>query len=141
MLSRIFLVLVFFTPFNSLFAPTSKKLPQLIFSFFLNFFICSLCLSVFLPPTSQSQMSKLLRFLESLGKRNRKRWSQIWKLLLINGVKLQRKKVCIFMANFALGWFWSVTEDIRLLTWKRIIKHYIEDQIFKTLKKLKKKKI
>ena len=31
-----------------------------------------------------------------------------------------------------------MTEGITLLTWRRIIKHYIEDLIFKTFKKLKK---
>ena len=34
-------------------------------------------------PTSQSQMSKNFRDLESVGKRNVKKWSYIWKLLLI----------------------------------------------------------
>ena len=29
-------------------------------------------------------------------------------------------------------WFWPVTEGITLLTWKRIIKQYIKDIIFKT---------
>ena len=41
-------------------------------------------------PTSQSPMSKLYRFGESLGKSNGKKWSQIWNLLLIKGVKLPR---------------------------------------------------
>ena len=48
LLSRIFLVSVFLTPFNDIFAPIS----------------CS-------------PMSKLVRFLESLGKSNGKNWSQI----------------------------------------------------------------
>ena len=43
-------------------------------------------------PTSQSPMSKLFRFSESFGKSNGKKWSQIWKLLLIKGVKLPRQK-------------------------------------------------
>ena len=58
-----FLVLVFLTPFNGLCAPTSR-----------------------------SPIYKLFRFLESLGKSNGKKWSHIWKLLLIKGVKLPRKK-------------------------------------------------
>ena len=41
-------------------------------------------------PTSLSPMSKLFRFLESLGESNGKKWSQIWKLLLRKGVKLPR---------------------------------------------------
>ena len=45
----------FLTPFNSAFAPTSR-----------------------------SSMSKPFRFLESLGKRNRKNWSQIWKLFFLH---------------------------------------------------------
>ena len=36
-----------------------------------------------------------------------------------------------------LKWFWPVTEGITLLTWKRIIKHYIKKFIFKTFKDLK----
>ena len=43
--------------------------------------------------TSQSPSSKILRFSESLRKSNGKKWSQIWKLLLIKGVKLPHKKV------------------------------------------------
>ena len=44
-------------------------------------------------PTSHSLMYKLFRFSESLGKSNWKKVSQIWKLLLIKGVKspLQKK--------------------------------------------------
>ena len=41
---------------------------------------------------SQSPISKLFRFSESLGKTKAKKWSQIWILLLIKGVKLSRKK-------------------------------------------------
>ena len=53
----------FLTPFNSLLAP---------------------------PP--QSQMSKLFRYFESLGKSNGKKWSQIWKLFVKHGVKSPRQK-------------------------------------------------
>ena len=35
-----------------------------------------------LAPTSQSQMSNVFKYLESFGKSNGKKWSQIWKLLL-----------------------------------------------------------
>ena len=37
-------------------------------------------------------MSKLFRFSESLGKSNGKKWSQIWKLLLIKGVESPQQK-------------------------------------------------
>ena len=42
--------------------------------------------------TSQSQMSKILRGSKSLGKDNWKKWSQIWKILLIKVVKLVQKR-------------------------------------------------
>ena len=63
----IFFISMFLTPFNSLFAPTS----------------CSL-------------ISKLFRFLEFLGKINGKKWSQIWKLLLIKGAKSPRPFFNVF---------------------------------------------
>ena len=58
----------------------------------------SVCVSVFLftfevpfngifDPTSRSRMTKLFRDSESSGKSNGKKWSQIWKLLLIKAVK------------------------------------------------------
>ena len=53
-------------------------------------FLVSLFLTLFnslFVPTSQSPMSKHLRFLKSLGKSNGKKWSQIWELLLIKGEK------------------------------------------------------
>ena len=63
----------------------------------------SVCLSVCLftfevpfkglfAPNSRSPMSKIFRDLESLGKINEKKWSQIWKLLLIKDVKSPLKK-------------------------------------------------
>ena len=73
LLGRIFLVLVFLTPFNGLFAPTSR-----------------------------SPMSTLFRYSESLGKSNGKKWSQIGKLLLIKGVKSPRKKKFVFFCEFCL---------------------------------------
>ena len=47
-------------------------------------------------PTSQIQMSKILRDSEFLGKSNEKKWSHIWKLLLIKGLKAPRKKQVLF---------------------------------------------
>ena len=44
------------------------------------------------PPTSLSRISKLFRDSESLEKKNGKKRSQIWKLLIIKGVKLPRQK-------------------------------------------------
>ena len=46
----------------------------------------------FFAPTSRRPMSKHFRFSESLGKSNGKKWYQIWKLLLIKGVKSPRRK-------------------------------------------------
>ena len=46
--------------------------------------------------TSQSPMSKLLRYSKSLSKSNGKKWSQFWKLLLIKGVKSPRIKKFFF---------------------------------------------
>ena len=42
--------------------------------------------------TSQSQMSKIIRDSEFLGQSNGKKWSHLWKLWLIKGVKLLRQK-------------------------------------------------
>ena len=52
------------------------------------FCIWSLQFQGIFAPTSLSPMSKLFRFLESLGKSNGKKLSQIWQLLLIRGVEL-----------------------------------------------------
>ena len=66
-------------------------------------------------PTCRSWMSKIFRDLESLGKSNGKKWSQIWKLLLIKGVKLLRKKKFVFgrilpyWAGFFCYRFFSLT--------------------------------
>ena len=63
------------------------------------FFICSHCLNVYLPPLPEVQCSKILDFQNPWGKSNGNKWFQIWRLLLIKGVKLQRKK------NFFFGEF------------------------------------
>ena len=47
-------------------------------------------------PISQSPMSKLFRYSESLGKSNWKKWSQIWTFFLKNGVKMPRQKKFFF---------------------------------------------
>ena len=60
-------------------------------------FVClSVCLCVHFAPTSRSRMSNIFRDSESLGKINGKKWSQVLKLVLIKGVKLQRKKRFVF---------------------------------------------
>ena len=55
-------------------------------------------------------MSKLFRFSESLRKNNGKKWSKIWKLLLIKGVKSPRKTKICFFANFVwlAGFFFGI---------------------------------
>ena len=46
--------------------------------------------------TSQSRISTIFTDFESLGKSNGKKCSQIWKISLIKGVKLPRKKTLVF---------------------------------------------
>ena len=60
------------------------------FLFFLCVFVCPF--NGLFAPTSRSPMSKIFRFSESLGKSIAKKWSQIWKLLLIKGVNSPRQK-------------------------------------------------
>ena len=59
---------------------------------FYGFFLLFTPFRSLFAPTSQSLMSKLFRFSESLEKSNGKKWSWIWQLLLIKGVKSPRKK-------------------------------------------------
>ena len=77
----------------------------------------SVCPSHFLTPfkglfapTFWNSMSKLLRYLESLRKINGKKWSQIWKLLLIRGEKLPRQNFFLqifFICSLRLSVFLS----------------------------------
>ena len=53
-------------------------------------------------PSSQSQMFKIFRDSEFLGKSSGKKWCQIWKFVLIKSVKLPWKKKVSFWTNFAL---------------------------------------
>ena len=62
-------------------------------SFFSVFFGFRSFLTVFFAPTSRSRMCNIFRDLESLGKSNGKKWSQIWTFLFENCLKLPRKKV------------------------------------------------
>ena len=61
-----------------------------------------------LVPTSQSPLSKLFIFSESLGKSNGMKWSQIWKIFAHEGCEIAAPKKDFFPANFALleGFFW-----------------------------------
>ena len=67
-----FLVLVFITPFNGL-----------------------------LTPLPIVQCANFLDFWNTFGKSNGKRWYQIWKPLLIKGVKLPRQKKSFFYGFFS----------------------------------------
>ena len=65
--------------------------------------VCSLLryrFNVFLPPLPKVGYPKILELRNPWGKSNGKKLSQIWKLLLTNGVKSCAKKVC-FWTNFA----------------------------------------
>ena len=89
----------FLTPFNGIFAPTSR-----------------------IP------MSKLFRFLGSLGKNNGKKWSQIWKLLFIKGVISPRQKKfftdleSLGKSNGKMGfqiWKLLFIKGVKLQRWKK----------------------
>ena len=60
--------------------------------FFTDFFYLFTLYKSLFAPTFRSPMSKLFKFLESLGKNNEKKWSQILKLLLTKGVKSPWRK-------------------------------------------------
>ena len=73
---------------------------------------------LFAPP-SQSRMSKNFRGSKSFGKSIGKKRSQIWKLLLIKGVKSQREKKSLFNGLFSLTSqnpmsknFWNSWENV-----------------------------
>ena len=53
-------------------------------------------------PTSQSRMSNIFRDLESLGKSNGKKWSQIWTFLFENFLKSPRQRKVFFFTFFGL---------------------------------------
>ena len=64
-------------------------------------FVCSRLRYHLFAPTSRSGMSNIFRDLESLGKSNGKKWSQIWIFKFESGLKLPNKKLYI-LADFAL---------------------------------------
>ena len=81
------------------------KLPRKKKVFFFTFFGV-LRFSVFFndlfAPTSRSRMSNIFKDLESLGKSNGKKWSNIWTFFFGSGIKSQRKKKFYF-CWFCLG--------------------------------------
>ena len=80
------------------------------------FFICSLRLNVFLPPTSRSPISKLFQYSESLGKSNVRKWSQIRTFLFKNGLKsLPQKKFLqfFFFCSLYLNIFLSPLPEVQ----------------------------
>ena len=81
---------------------------KVFFSTFFTFFDL-LRFSVFFnglfAPTSRSRISNIFRGSESLGKRNGKKWSQIWTFLFENCLKSPRKKKVFFFTFFGLLWF------------------------------------
>ena len=101
-----------------------SKCPSMCPSVCLSFCL-SVCLSVYLftfevpfkclfAPIFQSWISKVFRDSVFLGKSNGKKWSQIWKLLLIKGVKLPRQKKFVlgrtlpYWAGFFCHWCFSL---------------------------------
>ena len=87
---------------NGLKSPRRKKL-------FYRFFPLLTPFKCLFAPLYQSQLSRFyIIFFKSLRKTNRKKWSQIWILMPIKGVKLPRKKKRI-LTNVALlaGFFWQ----------------------------------
>ena len=80
---------------KAIFSKHRPSAPMLSISQFVQRFVC-LCVCVFtfkvpikclFAPTSQSQMSKILRDLESLGKSGERKCFHIWKLFQIKDVK------------------------------------------------------
>ena len=95
-ISMFFFFIVYNLWFFIWFSKNRSSGPILSISRNISVFVCpSYFLTLFnslFAPTFQSPTSKLFRFSESLGKSNDKKWSQIWKLLLIKGVTLLRQK-------------------------------------------------
>ena len=72
------------------------KSPRKKSFFFPTFFTFEVPFNFLFVPTSQSRMSNIFRDLESLGKSNEKKWSQIWTFLFENCKKSPRKKKFFF---------------------------------------------
>ena len=71
--------------------------------FFSHFFTFEVPFNGLFAPTSQSRMSNIFRDLESLGKRNGKKWSNIWTFLFGSGLKWPCKKK-FFLLLLILLW-------------------------------------
>ena len=76
----------------------SKRCAKISF-FFFTFSTFEVPLNGLFAPISRSRMSNIFRDLESLGKSNGKKWSNIWTLLFESGLKSPRKK------KFFCCWF------------------------------------
>ena len=79
-------------------SPSGKQI-----NFLIDFFHLFTAFKKKIVPTSQSPISKISRYLESLGKSNGKKWSQIVKLLLIKGVELSRNEFFVICATIRIG--------------------------------------
>ena len=65
-----------------------------------DFFICSICLNVVLPPTSQIQLLNILDFWNSWGKVMKRNGLRFEKLMLIKGLKLPRNLIFFILIFF-----------------------------------------
>ena len=72
-------------------------------------------------------MSKLLKFSESLGKSNLKKWSQIWNLLLIKGVKSPRVAPNEILKKYNIDFEFLVINTILGLGWVVKLQNMIYD--------------
>ena len=81
---------------NCLKWPRKKK------CFFLTFSTFEVPFNGLFAPFSRSRMSNIFRDLESLGKSNGKKWSNIWIFLFGSGLKSPRK-IQVFFCWFCLG--------------------------------------
>ena len=86
---------------NCLKSPSKQKVFFFTFFGLLRFSVFFNCL---FAPTSRRRMSNIFRDLESLGKSNGKKWSQIWTFLFENCLKLPRQKKLFFLFFF---YFWG----------------------------------
>ena len=102
--------------------------------------------NVIFAPTSQSRMSNIFRDLESLGKRNGKKWSNIWIFLFGSGLKSPHKKsffcwfcLTIHGGNHASRWIrdlWSKNVSLILAYLYTLLSFCVLDDFFCFSKKL-----
>ena len=83
---------------------------------------------------SQSRMSNIFRDLESLGKSNGKKWSNIWTFLFGSGLKLPRKKsFFLLILPYKTWWKPCFPMDQRPLVQGRIANFGISLDVFEFL--------